>query len=137
MKQITVPAEIENLRKVLDFFNKEFETLKYDIKSRLQLELAIEEIYVNIANYAYGSEGGEIIICFNLEKNPLKILVQFIDCGNSFNPLEYEEPDTSAKIENRKIGGLGIFLVKNNVDYIDYEYRDGKNILTISKNLED
>ena len=137
MNQLTVPAKIENLQKVLDFLKHELNNLEHDLKSQLQLELSIEEAYVNIANYAYESGEGEVTIRFNIGKNPLKITVQFIDSGIPHNPLEYEDPDISSNIKERKIGGLGIFLIKKNVDYMNYEYKDGNNILTISKNLDD
>lgn len=135
MNKITVPAKIENLQKVLNFVIEQLDSVKYNIKARLQLELSIEEVYVNIANYAYESEDGEVVICCNINKNPLQITLQFIDCGTPYNPLKNRDPDISLKIKEKKVGGLGILLIKKNVDNIAYEYKDGKNILTIQKEL--
>ncbi|MGB9977988.1 ATP-binding protein [Methanobacterium sp.] len=137
MNKLTVPAKIENLQKVMDFLSNQLDSVDYIMKARLQLELSIEEAYVNIVNYAYGSEEGEIIICCNVDKSPLKVKMQFIDYGNPYNPLKSENPDISLNAEEKEIGGLGIFLIKKNVDDISYEYLDGKNILTIQKKLND
>lgn len=137
MNKLTVPAKIENLQKVMDFLGDQLDSVDYVMKARLQLELSIEEAYVNIVNYAYGSEEGEVIICCNVGESPLKVTMQFIDYGNPYNPLENDDPDISLSAEEKEIGGLGIFLIKRNVDNISYEYRDGKNILTIQKKLND
>lgn len=135
MNEIVVPAKIENLQKVLDFINNELKSVEHNIKELLQLELSIEEAYVNIAKYAYKSDDGKVIIRFNIEKNPLQITVQFIDSGTPFNPLKNEDPDISLKTKEKKIGGLGILLIKKNVDDIAYEFNNGNNILTIQKKL--
>lgn len=137
MNEIIVPAKKENLQNVLNFINKQLDSFEYNIKARLQLEISVEEAFVNISNYAYGSEEGEVLIQCKIDKNPLQTTVKFIDTGIPFNPLENEDPDISLKTEEKEIGGLGIFLIKKNVDYIQYEYRDGKNILTIQKKLND
>lgn len=137
MNKLTVPAKIENLQKVMDFLGDQLDSVDYVMKARLQLELSIEEAYVNIVNYAYESEEGEVLICCNVGESPLKITMQFIDYGKPYNPLENEDPDLSLNAEEKEIGGLGIFLIKKNVDDISYEYCDGKNILTIQKKLND
>jgi serine/threonine-protein kinase RsbW len=137
MNKLTVPAKIENLQKVMDFLGDQLDSVDYVMKARLQLELSIEEAYVNIVNYAYELEEGEVIICCNVGESPLKVTMQFIDYGKPYNPLENEDPDTSLNAEEKEIGGLGIFLIKKNVDDISYKYCDGKNILTIQKKLAD
>ena len=137
MNKLTVPAKIENLQKVMDFLGDQLDSIDYVMKARLQLELSIEEAYVNIVNYAYESEEGEVLICCNVGESPLKVTMQFIDYGKPYNPLENEDPDLSLNVEEKEIGGLGIFLIKKNVDDISYEYCDGKNILTIQKKLND
>ncbi len=137
MNKLTVPAKIENLQEVMDFLGDQLDSVDYVMKARLQLELSIEEAYVNIVNYAYGSEEGEVIICCNVGESPLKVTMQFIDYGKPYNPLENEDPDISLNTEEKEIGGLGIFLIKKNVDDIAYEYCEGKNILTIQKKLDD
>lgn len=136
MNKLTVPAKIENLQKVMNFLGDQLDSVDYIMKARLQLELSIEEVYVNIVNYAYGSEEGKVIICCNVDESPLKVTMQFIDYGKPYNPLENEDPDISLNAEEKEIGGLGIFLIKKNVDDISYKYCDGKNILTIQKKLK-
>ena len=135
MNKLTVPAKIENLQKVMDFLGDQLDSVDYVMKARLQLELSIEEAYVNIVNYAYELEEGEVIICCNVDESPLKVTMQFIDYGKPYNPLKNQDPDISLNAEEKEIGGLGIFLIKKNVDDISYKYHDGKNILTIQKKL--
>lgn len=137
MNKIVVPAKIENLQKVLNFINQELESVEYNETLLLQLELSIEEAYVNIANYAYELEDGDVLISCSIDKNPTRVTIEFIDCGIPYNPLDNEDPDTFSKIEDKEIGGLGILLIKENVDFIGYEYQDGKNILTLKKVLDD
>lgn len=134
MYEIEVNSNKDNLEKVLSFIEDCISSSDVSMKSKLQLELAIEEIFVNIVSYAYGDNEGEIKIHCDLQKNPLKIAIKFIDYGKPFNPLDVDTPDVSADIENRNIGGLGLFLVKKNVNDIYYEYNN-KNILTIEKIL--
>ena len=137
MNKLTVPAKIESLHVVMDFLSSQLDSVDHDMKARLQLELSIEEAYVNIVNYAYESDDGDVVICCNIDESPLKVTMQFIDYGVPYNPLENEDPDISLDAEEKEIGGLGIFLIKKNVDDISYEYHDGKNILTIQKILAD
>ena len=137
MHKITVPAKIENLQKVFNFFNTQLNSVAYNMKSRLQLELSIEEAYVNISKYAYESDEGKVEILSCVDEDPLQITVKFMDSGIPYNPLKNEDPDILANTEEKELGGLGIFLIKKNVDNIGYEYLDGKNILTIQKKLAD
>lgn len=133
MEKITVEAMLENLQKVIDFAVENLEARDCPMKVSMQTELVIEEIFVNIANYAYHPETGPATFCMEFEENPPAILMTFIDSGKPYNPLEKEDPNTSLAIEDRDVGGLGIFLVKKNVDEISYEYSDGKNILHMKK----
>lgn len=103
------------------------ELLSIDLHNKLML--VMEEIFVNVANYAYPPKDGDIEIIFSkLDDNLLEF--KFIDTGMPFNPLEKEEPDINLSAEERPVGGLGIFLVKNIMDNIEYEYRNNQNILT-------
>lgn len=136
MNKLVVPASTENLEKVMDFVNHSLENVDMPLKSRFQLELAIEEVYVNIAKYAYDKKGGDVLIEFFFKKDPPIITIQFSDCGIQYNPLKKEDPDIKLKTSQKEIGGLGIYLIKKNVDYLGYEYDHGKNILTIQKKLE-
>ncbi len=137
MHKITVPAKIENLQKVFNFVNKQLNSVAYNMKSRLQLELSIEEAYVNISKYAYESDEGKVEILSRVDEDPLQITVKFMDSGIPYNPLKNEDPDIYTNTEEKELGGLGIFLIKKNVDNIGYEYLNGKNILTIQKKLID
>ena len=96
------------------------------------MELIIEELFVNICNYAYEKEG-EIKIQYGLLEDPLRITMNFIDCGVKFNPLDKEAPDLTLEANQRDIGGLGLTIVRKNVDEIDYKYENNQNILTIEK----
>ena len=95
--------------------------------------MAVEEIFVNIANYAYDNEPGDVWISVSTDE--LGATVEFRDSGVPFDPLQKEDPDITLSAEKRPIGGLGIFMVKKNVDDISYEYRDGQNILRMKKLL--
>ena len=96
---------------------------------------AIDELYGNIASYAYGEENGEVTVIIEGDSTPGAVSISFQDEGKPFNPLESREPDITLPARERKIGGLGIFMVKKSMDDVRYEYRDGKNILTIRKTL--
>ena len=133
MEKITVDAVLENLQTVIDFATEKLEERDCSMKVVMQTELVIEEVFVNIASYAYHPEIGPATFCMSFEENPDALLMTFIDAGKPYNPLEQEAPDTTLALEERDIGGLGIFLVKKNVDEISYEYADGKNILHMKK----
>ena len=131
MKSITVEAKIENVDKVTEFVNEVLEEKECPLKVQMQLDVAIDEIFGNIAYYAYGNATIQI----EMEDNPPKITLTFIDQGIPYNPLESKDPDITLDIEDREIGGLGIFLVKKTMDELSYEYVDGQNILTMKKEL--
>ena len=135
-KQITVEATIENVATVTDFVNKELERLGCSIKAQMQIDVAIDELFGNIANYAYHPRKGMATVEVSCQGgSPAQVVITFTDHGVPYNPLKKADPDVSLGVEDRPIGGLGIFLVKKTMDDIIYHYRDGKNILTIKKNL--
>ena len=133
MEKITVEAVLDNLQMVIDFATEHLEERDCPMKISMQIELVVEEIFVNIANYAYQPDIGSATFCMEFEENPSAVLMTFIDSGKPYNPLEKIDPDTSLAIEERDVGGLGIFLVKKNVDKISYKYENGKNILIMKK----
>ncbi|MGN0093066.1 MAG: ATP-binding protein [Methanobrevibacter sp.] len=133
MEEIIIKADKSNLESILSKIEKSLSNYEISIKSKLQLEIAIEEIFVNISNYAYGDGIGDVRIEYFIDENPLSINIRFIDEGFEFNPLEVSSPDTSLSAEDRDIGGLGLVLVRKNIDSISYEYKDNQNILTIKK----
>ena len=135
MEKITVDAVLENLQTVIDFATEKLEERDCSMKIIMQTELVIEEIFVNIASYAYHPETGPATFCMEFEEKPHALLMTFIDGGKPYNPLEQAAPDTTLDINEREVGGLGIFLVRKNVDEISYEYADEKNILHMKKFL--
>lgn len=137
MKGLIVPAENDELERVQDFLHEELERVDCPMKIMFQIDLAVEEIFVNIASYAYHPENGEAEVRCEVLEDPLRVEIQFLDGGKPFDPLAKEDADTSEEATLRREGGLGIFLVKKTMDDVTYSYEDGKNILTIKKNLEE
>jgi anti-sigma regulatory factor (Ser/Thr protein kinase) len=135
MAERTFPACQSQLESVQRFIRDQVTGYQCSDKVRFQLEVAVEEIFVNIANYAYQPGEGEAVVRCSVEENPLQVTIQFLDHGKPFNPLLRENMDITLSAEKRRIGGLGILMVKKSMDAVQYEYRDGKNILTIKKNL--
>lgn len=136
MKELIVPARLEELENVVGFVTGQLEEYGCSMKLLMQIEIAVEEIYVNIAHYAYRPAGdGFAEIRCEITENPLQVTIQFLDDGIPYNPLEKEDPDVSMGADDREIGGLGIFMVKKSMDGIKYSYENGKNILTIMKNI--
>ena len=135
MKEMTIAATVENIEAVTDFVNQQLEELDCPMKAQMQIDIAIDELFGNIAQYAYRPEIGEATVRVEVTREPLSVVITFIDQGLPFDPLKQEEPDTGLSAEERQIGGLGIFMVKKSMDEVSYEYRDGKNILWIRKQL--
>ena len=137
MKELTMGAEKENIPAVIDFINGELENLGCSLRTVTQIDVAIDELYSNIAYYAYGERHGQVTVRIESEDRPPVVVISFQDEGKPFNPLEQGDPDVTLPARERKIGGLGIFMVKKSMDDVRYEYRDGKNILTIRKTIEE
>lgn len=133
--QLNLEATLENLVAVNRFLDELLDTIGCSSREQMQLQLAVEELYVNIANYAYGDRTGMVAIYAEILESSRSILLKLVDEGICYNPLEHEMPDIHLPVEKRKIGNLGIFLAKTYVDEINYEYRDGKNILTLRKSF--
>ena len=135
MKEITLNATVDNVEKVTEFVNEQLERIGCPAKAIAQIDIAIDELFSNIAFYAYSPEVGPATVRVDVEEDPVSVTITFMDRGVPFNPLKKADPDTSLSAEERKIGGLGIFMVKKSMDNISYEYKDGKNILRIQKNM--
>lgn len=133
MKELNIAAKVENIEAVTDFINEQLEELGCPMRYRIQFDVAVDELFGNIARYAYDGKAGEATIRFDHASSPLCVSVTFIDSGSPFDPLQREDPDITLPAEERRIGGLGIFVVKKTMDQMDYRYEDGKNILTIKK----
>ena len=136
MESLTILAEVKNLDTVNSFVSGRLEDRGLtDAKTLMQIRLAVEEIFVNIASYAYDPSVGPAEVRCEVLEDPLRVVIQFLDGGKPFDPLAREDADTSEEGLMNRIGGLGILLVKETMDEVTYEYKDGKNVLTILKNL--
>lgn len=132
MKELTIDATLTNLDAVLDFVNTELENSGCSAKLQTQIAIAVEEVFVNIAHYAYNPAIGGATIRIAVGD---EIIIEFEDKGTPYNPLKKADPDITATAEERDIGGLGIFMVKNIMDAVEYRHKDNKNILMIKKTI--
>lgn len=132
--ELILPARVENLEEVQAFVA---ERVGEDCspKTLMQLDLAVEEIFVNIASYAYAPGEGEAALRVEVSDEPRAVTLTFRDCGVPYDPLAREDPDVNSMAADRQIGGLGVFLTKQIMDELRYEYKDGQNMLTMKKNL--
>ncbi len=133
MKEITLDARAESIETVTGFVNEELEAMGCPRKVMFQIDVAIDEIFANIASYAYGPEGGQATVRFEALDAPRGIAVTFLDSGMPFDPLNNEDPDVTLPAEERSVGGLGVFLVKKTMDRVRYEHTGGNNVLQIIK----
>lgn len=135
MKELTAAATVENIDAVTAFVNEQLEALECPVKAMMQIDIAIDELFGNIAHYAYHPETGSATVRVEVAEEPLAVIITFIDNGIPYDPLAAEDPDTTLSVEERDVGGLGIYMVKKSMDEIAYEYKNGQNILKIKKNL--
>lgn len=135
MKKMVFSAEVSRLDDVIDFVNAELEQFDVPMKAMMQIGIAVEEIFVNIAHYAYQPESGDVEITVDVEEDPACAMICFADRGVPYDPLKKEDPDITLGVEEREIGGLGIYMVKKSMDDVTYIREDNRNILTIRKRL--
>ena len=135
MKEITVNADLQNLDDVTDFIDDELEQSGVELAMQTRINVVIDEIFSNIVNYAYKDGQGDVTVSVEVSEDPRSILLAFTDAGIPYDPLSAEEPDITLSAEDRKIGGLGIFIVKKIMDEISHVYENGRNILQMRKNL--
>ena len=128
-------AKIDDIPVLTDFVDAELEKLDCPMKTEVQLNIAIDEIYSNIVKYGYPKEPGPVRVQVLVQEEPQRVSIRFEDSGIPYNPLNVADPDITLSAEERKIGGLGIYMVKKSMDEMKYMYEDDKNILTITKNL--
>ena len=135
MAEMTIQAVVAHLDEVLAFVDAQLEQLDCPMKTQMQIDVAVEEIFVNIARYAYEPETGtaRIEMDFNPESRELEI--RFYDRGIPFDPTARPDPDVTLSAEERKIGGLGIYMVRKSMDAMLYRRENGTNILTLKKRL--
>jgi anti-sigma regulatory factor (Ser/Thr protein kinase) len=132
MKELKIEAKLENLDAVLEFIDAELAGKNCSTNVQHQIAIAVEEIFVNIAHYAYNPLIGEAVIRAAVGD---EITIEFEDRGKSYNPLEKDDPDITAPMEKRDIGGLGIFMTKKIMDTVEYRHKNNKNIFVIKKEL--
>ena len=136
MEIITVPAEAAALETVNAFIQEKLESINCSKRAKMQMMLAVEEIFVNISSYAYHPEVGLAEVGVDIDGDPPTVTIRFLDQGRPFNPLEKPDADITLSAQEREIGGLGILLVKKIMDQVDYAYENGRNILTIKKEIK-
>ena len=135
MNELTIAATVDNIEIVTEFVNEQLEALDCPMKAQMQINIAIDELFGNIAHYAYNPDVGSATVRVEVTEEPLAVIITFIDGGVPYDPLAAADPDITLSAEERQLGGLGIYMVKKSMDEITYEYKDGKNILSIKKNL--
>ena len=151
-KNLKILAVVDNLAQVLENVDAQLETENCPMKIQMQVAIAGEELFVNIANYAYTPDTGDADILIEtlntcpipeeyrkgLSEKDLKgkwLRITLSDSGVPFDPLQKDDPDISLSAQERRVGGLGIFMVKKSMDHMYYEYKDGKNHISIIKKL--
>ena len=135
MKEITVDAMIEIMNTVTAFVDDFLDQIACPMKSRIQINIVIDEIFGNICHYAYKDSVGAVTVRVESGNTPKAVFLTFTDNGIPYNPLDTEDPDITSSSEERKIGGLGIYLVKKNMDEMKYEYVNQQNRLWMEKRL--
>ena len=136
MRELNVEASLDKIEAVTDFVNAQLAALDCEEHTRIQVDVAIDELFGNIARYAYSPRTGPVTVRVGVEDEPRCLCVTFIDQGVPYNPLTAKFVDTThLPAKQRPIGGLGLYMVKKTMDDISYAHRDGKNILTIRKRV--
>lgn len=128
-------AKIENGEAVIAYVEKYLLEENCNLKAQMQINVAIDEIFSNICNYAYkgGEDGNNVRISVSFDPTKENVSISFEDRGIPYNPLEKEDPNVESSLEDRQIGGLGIYIVKQTMDDVSYENDNGHNILKITK----
>ena len=135
MTSKTFPARTDALMDVLGFVEETLESCECSMKNQTAICVAIEEVFVNVASYAYGEAGGDVTLDIGFNEISRDVTFRMSDGGVAFDPLQKADPDITLSLEERQIGGLGIFIVKKTMDTVRYEYKDGRNILTMTKKI--
>ena len=135
VKEKIFSARKDALPEVMAFTEQCLESFGCAMKNQVAICIAVEEIFVNIASYAYGEGSGEACLSFGFDEAERLMTLEVKDEGIPFNPLQKAEPDITLSADEREIGGLGIFITKKTMDTVSYRYENGKNILTMTKKL--
>ncbi|MBR6396135.1 MAG: ATP-binding protein [Lachnospiraceae bacterium] len=134
-KEIEVAAKVDKLDEVIGFLEENLESAGASIKTITQINVSAEEMFVNIASYAYEGKEGTARVVLKIEEEPRAAVISFIDSGTPFDPLSHTDPGSDRAFDEEAVGGFGILMVKKAMDEVAYEYKDGKNIFTMKKNL--
>ena len=137
VNELDIEALPENLGEVQLFVEEKLEKTDCSPKAMMQINVAVEEIFINIASYAYAPDKGRATVRVEVAGDPVTVTITFIDHGIPYDPLSRQDPGVTKPAEDREIGGLGIFLTRKIMDDLSYDYADGKNILTLKKNLQE
>ena len=132
---LVLEAKRDNLPVIAAFIEEQLDGQGISEKEIFEVGLAVDEACSNIILHGYGEEGGRIEI--ELAVSPDRVTVSLMDSGEPFNPLTVEPPDLCDDVDQRKVGGLGVFIIKKTMDEVGYEYRNGRNVLSITKNRSD
>lgn len=134
-RELIFPATIENIEAVTDFVNEYLEEIGCPMKAQMQIAIVIDEIFSNIAHYAYASATGDARVSVDFDSKSGSVVLSFADEGVRYDPLTNIDPDITLSADERQIGGMGIFMVKKLTDKVAYEYTEGKNVLTVWKKV--
>lgn len=135
MTEKCFPANTAALNDFLAFAEEELEKADCPMKTVTALTVALEEMFVNVAHYAYGEKGGDVRLAVDFDETSRTVTFRMMDSGVPFDPLAKPDPDITLSAEERQIGGLGIFMMKKTMDEASYSYQDGCNVLTMKKRI--
>ncbi len=138
MREVTFPATDEALQDANEFMESALEEAGCTMKNQMKIMVALEELFVNVVHYAYEDAGDDVdrYVKLALDFDDDDMILKIIDSGKPFNPLKKKDPDINLSAEERKIGGLGIYMVKQTMDEVDYDHDDGCNIVTIKHKIK-
>ena len=137
MREVTTEARSDNLHLVFEALMNELAKYGVSPAQTRQCKLCVEEVFMNISNYAYRPGTGRVTMKIDADPRPHKLLLKVIFCDNGkpFDPLSIQDPDVDSELKHRMVGGLGIYLVKNTMDKVHYDRTDTQNVLTMEKTL--
>ncbi len=135
MTDKTFPAKVDALSDVLGFVDQTLESYECPMKIQMAICVAIEEVFVNVAHYAYGDGEGDVTFSIGFDAQSREITFRMADKGTPFDPLQKPDPDITLSAEDREIGGLGIFITKKTMNTVTYAYENGENVLTMIKKI--
>ena len=135
MKELKLDAVTDNLPQVMSFVDEALEAADCPMKAQMQIDMAVEEICVNVSSYAYAPGVGPVTVKIGIADDPRRAIIVFEDQGVPYDPLAKADPDVTLSAEERQVGGLGIFMVKKTMDDMSYVYENNSNILTLTKRL--